>query len=205
MLAEQRWVLVSWMIEVCSSFCLRRDTLFRAVDLLDRFLSNRQICSTRYQLLSATCLHIASKYEEEFAPVINDWCYVSCNSFTKATIKATEAEVLKALDWRLHSPTILDYFPQHRSDIVSARVCYAMLFVADQEPDYLEKLTFVIQLCRGNMRTRGWKMKILKYTSCEILHDALDCLTVAGIYQVGCPTSLQTRFADLMMRIRLGG
>ncbi|OQS01847.1 cyclin-dependent kinase with F-box domain, partial [Thraustotheca clavata] len=59
-----RSMLVDWLIEVVDVFemCLR--TAFLAVNYTDRFLDMVMVKKTKFQLLGATCLHVASKCED---------------------------------------------------------------------------------------------------------------------------------------------
>lgn len=46
------------------------DTLFLAVSYLDRYLSLIPVTRTRLQLVGVTCLLLAAKYEEIYAPQV---------------------------------------------------------------------------------------------------------------------------------------
>ena len=46
------------------------DTLFLAVSYLDRYLSLRVVPRARLQLVGVTCMLLAAKYEEIYAPQV---------------------------------------------------------------------------------------------------------------------------------------
>ena len=46
------------------------DTLFLAVSYLDRYLSLRAVPRARLQLVGVTCMLLAAKYEEIYAPQV---------------------------------------------------------------------------------------------------------------------------------------
>ena len=73
---RMRGILVDWMIEVHSKFRLLSETLFLAVNIVDRFLSKRIVGMDRLQLVGVTALFIAAKYEEVMAPSIQNFIYV---------------------------------------------------------------------------------------------------------------------------------
>lgn len=59
-----RKTLVLWMIEVHKEYHLRPETLYLAVNILDRFCSMDLIERHNFQLLGTTALWVAAKYEE---------------------------------------------------------------------------------------------------------------------------------------------
>ncbi len=72
---KTRGILVDWLIEVHTRFHLLPETLFLAVNIIDRFLSEKVVLLDRLQLVGVTAMFIASKYEEvtlapcrEFSP-----------------------------------------------------------------------------------------------------------------------------------------
>jgi len=58
-----RAILVDWLIEVQQNFELHHETLYLAVKLTDIFLEREPIQKERLQLLGATAVLVASKYE----------------------------------------------------------------------------------------------------------------------------------------------
>ena len=61
---SMRAVLVDWMVEVQESFELNHETLYLAVKLVDHYLSKKVVSKDKFQLLGATCLLMAAKYDE---------------------------------------------------------------------------------------------------------------------------------------------
>jgi cyclin-A len=55
---------------VCQEYRLVSDTLFLAVSYLDRYLSLVRVTRDRLQLVGVTCLLLAAKYEEIYAPQV---------------------------------------------------------------------------------------------------------------------------------------
>lgn len=61
-----RWMrslLVDWMVEVQESFELNHETLYLAVKLVDLYLTKVTVGTDTLQLLGASSLFIASKYD----------------------------------------------------------------------------------------------------------------------------------------------
>ncbi|KAH1085183.1 hypothetical protein AAZX31_07G032400 [Glycine max] len=103
---SMRGILVDWLVEVSEEYKLVTDTLYLTVYLIDWFLSKNYIERQRLQLLGITCMLIASKYEEINAPRIEDFCFITDNTYTKAEVLKMESQVLKSSEYQLFTPTI---------------------------------------------------------------------------------------------------
>eukprot|EP00483_Globobulimina_turgida_P008018 UN08034 len=107
--ARMRTVLVDWLVEVHRKFKLLPCTYFLAINLLDRYLSKRQLHRKKLQLCGCTCLWIASKYHEIYAPEMDDFIYISDNAFGDNELMSMEIEILKTLSFTLTVPTVYNY------------------------------------------------------------------------------------------------
>jgi len=103
--SKMRSILVDWMIEVSDEYKLHEETLFLAITLIDRFLSSMSIARQSFQLLGTTALFISSKYEEIYPPDINEFVYITDDSYTKYQVLNMEKVLLKALSFDVSSPT----------------------------------------------------------------------------------------------------
>ncbi|MED6218373.1 hypothetical protein PIB30_026211 [Stylosanthes scabra] len=102
---SMRGILVDWLVEVSEEYKLVPDTLYLTVYLIDWFLSKTYIERRRLQLLGITCMLIASKYEEINAPRIEEFCFITDNTYTKEEVLKMETEVLKFSAYQLFAPT----------------------------------------------------------------------------------------------------
>jgi len=107
--ARMRMVLVDWLIEVHRKFKLLPSTYFLGINLLDRYLSKKQLHRRKLQLCGCTCLWIASKYHEIYAPEMDDFVYISDSAFSDQELMSMEIEILKTLSFTLTVPTVLNY------------------------------------------------------------------------------------------------
>ena len=80
---KMRAVLISWLVEVHIKFKLLPETLFLTVNIIDRYTEKRQVSRTNYQLLGVAAMLIASKYEEIYAPEVNDFVYMTDKAYTR--------------------------------------------------------------------------------------------------------------------------
>ena len=87
---KMREILVDWLIEVQQEYKLHRKTLFLAVSYIDRVLGSSMPLTKRdLQLLGATCMWIAAKFEELMAPSLRDFEYIC-----EASYRAPEVRVM---------------------------------------------------------------------------------------------------------------
>jgi len=107
--ARMRCILVDWLIEVHRKFKLCQPTYFLAINMVDRYLAAKCMKRTKLQLLGCTCLWIASKYHEIYAPEMDDFVYISDKAFSEESMTRMEVEILKTLSFELTVPTVLSY------------------------------------------------------------------------------------------------
>lgn len=81
-----RSILVDWLVEVALEYKLVSDTFFLAVNYIDRFLSTNNVARQKLQLVGVTCMLLASKYEEIYAPQIDDFCYITDGTYTRCEL-----------------------------------------------------------------------------------------------------------------------
>lgn len=100
-----RSILVDWLVEVGQEYRLSSDTLFLSVAYVDRFLSLCDIKRNRLQLAGVTAMLVASKYEEIYAPQIDEFCFITDNTYVREDVLSMERELLNALEFDLTQPT----------------------------------------------------------------------------------------------------
>ncbi|VVA92765.1 unnamed protein product [Arabis nemorensis] len=103
---SMRGVLVDWLVEVAEEYKLVSETLYLTISHIDRFLSVKTVNKQKLQLVGVSAMLIASKYEEISPPKVEDFCYITDNTFTKQDVVKMEAEILLALQFELGRPTI---------------------------------------------------------------------------------------------------
>ncbi|BFZ58467.1 G2/mitotic-specific cyclin [Savitreella phatthalungensis] len=106
---KMRGILVDWLIEVHTKFRLLPETLFLAVNIIDRFLSLRVCSLPKLQLVGLTALFIAAKYEEVMCPSIQNFIYMADGGYTDEEILQAEQYVLQTLDFNLSYPNPMNF------------------------------------------------------------------------------------------------
>lgn len=104
-----RGVLVDWLIEVHARFHLLPETMFLAINIIDRFLSARVVELEKFQLVGITAMFIASKYEEVLSPHVSNFKHVADDGFTEEEILKAERFVLQALNYDLSYPNPMNF------------------------------------------------------------------------------------------------
>lgn len=102
--ARSRAVLVDWLLDVAEEFALRLETLFLAVDLLDRHLSCKDEETAWLQLLGTACVWTAAKMEEVFAPTSQDMINLTDQLYTTAQLVHMERHMLQTLQHAVVRP-----------------------------------------------------------------------------------------------------
>ncbi|CAA0821342.1 Cyclin-A2-2 [Striga hermonthica] len=134
-----RAILVDWLVEVSDEYKMASDTLYLTVNLIDRFLSQYYIEKQKLQLLGVTCMLIASKYEEIYAPRVEEFCFITDNTYTKDEVVKMETCVLNCLSFQLSVPTTKKFL---RRFLHAAQVSYEVpLAELEFLANYLAELT----------------------------------------------------------------
>jgi hypothetical protein len=106
---KMRAILIDWLVEVHLKFRLLPETLFLTVNLIDRFLSLRTVSLAKLQLVGITAMFIAAKYEEVFAPSINQFAYIADGGYSNEEIIKAERYLLSMMDFKLQYPSPLNF------------------------------------------------------------------------------------------------
>ena len=113
---NMRSILVDWLVEVSEEYKLLPDTLHLAVALLDRFLLLKVVSRKSLQLVGVSCMFIASKFEEIYAPEISDLCYITDNTYSEQNIIGMEKRILEQLSFKINQPTICTFLRYYASN-----------------------------------------------------------------------------------------
>ncbi|KAI9336224.1 cyclin-like protein [Zopfochytrium polystomum] len=104
-----RNILVNWLIVVHARFSLRCETLYLAVNVMDRFLSLKTVSLPKFQLVGIASLLIACKYEEIEVPGVAALEYMADYGYSRGEIVRAERYVLGTLRHELGCPSPLSF------------------------------------------------------------------------------------------------
>lgn len=182
---KHRRILVDWLAEVCISLELLSDTLFLAVNLVDKYLERRVVPKKHFQLLGITCLMIAAKYEEIIAPSASCFEYMTDQACKKATILAMENKILVCLNFNLTTPSPLQFLRRYsKAAKYDSRLHSLAKYLAELSMLEVAILKFVpskiaascVYLAKRMTSTKPFWNKMLQHYTGFSLEDLKECI-----------------------------
>ena len=100
--------LLDFLVEAHGAFQLLPETLFLAVNLLDRYCSRRVVYKRHYQLVGCAALLIAAKYgdKKDRVPTVRELKSMCCALYDDEMFTQMEWHVLQTLNWMVGHPTV---------------------------------------------------------------------------------------------------
>lgn len=183
-----RAILINWIIQVHSSFELMAETLYITVSLIDRYLAREPVTKNRIQLVGITALFIASKFEEIYYPMIDQFVLICDKLYTKKDILRMELQMLAVLNFELGRPLPLHFLRRGskaahadgRTHMLAKYLCELMLVeyeIAHWRPSLLAATALYMSLRllslerENNVRDNVWTSTIEHYTGYS--HEAV--------------------------------
>lgn len=123
--ANLRARMVDWMIEVLTNFRCDDQTFFLSVSLMDRYFKN---CKTRKEvsdlhIIGVSSMFIASKFEDIY-PLKMKTVFekIAHKKLEIQKIKSLELEIMKAIDYKIHAPTVLDFLKVYLVEVLGIEI-----------------------------------------------------------------------------------
>lgn len=186
---KMRAILINWMVDMSSTLFKisdeeRRDVLFLAVMILDRYSDKEVIRRADYQLIGAICMKIAFKYEGKMlfsCEQIMHYCCVDKDKMkaTKDWIIKTEWHILKTLDYHIsfiNSYMILiTLFECDGSSSIIRKMAGKLLeSLIDKQQILFHKPSIVaasvLYITNVHYNKEDWSTKLRKMTKYKLLH-----------------------------------
>jgi len=189
--STMREILIDWLSEVHLKFKLRLETMYLAVNLMDRFLSVRHVSKTKLQLVGCTALLIASKYEEIYPPEVRHFVYISDNAYVRSEILMMECIMLNTLGFNLTIPTALRFGQRFMKFVTPSgnpkTFKFLVLYLMELTLQSYEFLRFFPSMIAASAiylalqiisdgRPPIWNDILIKQTHYDVL-DLKDCVT----------------------------
>uniref|UniRef100_A0A663M8E0 Cyclin A1 n=1 Tax=Athene cunicularia TaxID=194338 RepID=A0A663M8E0_ATHCN len=181
-----RAILVDWLVEVGEEYKLQTETLYLAVNFLDRFLSCMSVLRGKLQLVGTAAVLLAAKYEEIYPPEVDEFVYITDDTYTKRQLLRMEHLLLKVLAFDLTAPTInqflLQYIQRHgvcmRTENFARYLAELSLLEADPFLKYLPSQTAAAAYCLANYTVNRsfWPETLAAFTGYS-LSEIVPCLT----------------------------
>ncbi len=106
-------ILLDWLVEVAEEYHLTNETLHLSKIYIERFLAMHKVARQRLQLVGICGMLIASKFEEIFPPGVEDFVYISDNTFTRQQVIEMESTMLNTLAFDLTNPTSIGFLTRY--------------------------------------------------------------------------------------------
>lgn len=116
---KMRMILVDWLVDVHLKFKMHPETMFLAVDIVDRYLAVSKVTRSMLQLVGITSMLLAAKYEEIWPPEVKECIHISANTYSRDDILKMERDITAALQFRLTVPTTFP-FAARLLDVIEA-------------------------------------------------------------------------------------
>jgi hypothetical protein len=103
--------LLEFLIESHLSLKLSMETLYLAINIIDRYSSKRVIYKRHYQLVGCSSLWIASKYHDKKhkVPTLQELKLLCCDAYENHMFIQMESHILNTLQWSIDHPTFDTY------------------------------------------------------------------------------------------------
>jgi len=125
--SKMRAVLIDWLLQVHTKFHLLHETLYLCVQIIDAYLEAVNVTKMQLQLVGVSAMFVACKYEEMYVPAIEDFVYMTDNTYTKSEIRQMEISILKTMNFMFSKPLPL-HFLRRFSKAGRVRLCYFIIF-----------------------------------------------------------------------------
>jgi hypothetical protein len=90
-----------------------------------KFFKIEDVSKMQLQLVGVTAMFLASKYEEMYVPTIDDFVYMTDNTYTKAEIRRMEIKILQTLNFMFGKPLPLNFLRRFSK---AGQVSFALFF-----------------------------------------------------------------------------
>jgi len=142
---RMRAILVDWLIDVHLKYKLVPQTMYIAVNLIDRYLEKNETNRAKLQLVGVTAMFIACKYEEIYPPELKDFVYITDGAYVKSDVLKMENKMLASLNFDVTFPTQWNLFEIFRRKL-------------DLDEKTFKLAWFLMELCLINYKTLKFKM-----------------------------------------------
>jgi hypothetical protein len=102
-----RGFLVDFLVEIHLQHRLRPETLYLAINIVDRYVSKRIVFKKHYQLVGCAALWIAAKFEDakDRVPTLPELVEMCSTAYDEKAFVQMEGHVLTTIQWVIGHPT----------------------------------------------------------------------------------------------------
>jgi hypothetical protein len=148
-------------------FKLMPETLFLTTNLIDWYLCVQSVSRKNLLLVGMIAMLLIAKYEEIWAPEVNDFVHMSNNTYLREEVLTMEKNMLNTLKFNLTVPTPYVFIVQ----LLKASAC------DKQEKTMMPQVKmvawFLVELCLAEYPMIKYSPSLLAATAVYIAHITL--------------------------------
>ena len=133
---KMRSILIDWLIDVHRKYKLKPETIYLTVNIIDRYLSKKNVETINLQLVGVVSLLISSKYEDIYPPKVRDLAEITDGAYVPNQLLSMEEKILSALNFDLFYPTQWHFFECYRKKLNLNKITFFFAW-------YLMELTLI--------------------------------------------------------------
>lgn len=191
---KMRSILVDWLVEMHLRFRLLPETLFLAINIMDRFMSTEIVQIDKLQLLATGSLFIAAKYEEVFSPSVKNYLYFTDGSYSEEEILQAEKYILTILNFDLNYPNPMNFLRRiskaDNYDVQTRTLGKYLLEITIMDYKFIGKLPslcsaaamYIARLIMNKAPT--WTGNLIHYSGGYKVEDMKDCINLLIQYLI---------------------
>ena len=161
---RMRAILIDWLIDVHLKYKLVPQTMYIAVNLIDRYLEKNETNRAKLQLVGVTAMFIACKYEEIYPPELKDFVYITDGAYVKQDVLEMEYKMLKCLEFNITFPTQWSIFEIYKKKL-------------DLDDKSVKLAWFLMELCLIDYKSLKFKMSVIAASA------ILIAIKTLGVYR----------------------
>ncbi|KAH0721742.1 hypothetical protein KY290_006118 [Solanum tuberosum] len=172
---RMRSILIDWLIEVHQKFELNQETLYLTINIVDRYLAVTTTSRRELQLVGMSAMLIASKYEEIWAPEVNDFVCISDRAYDHEQVLGMEKRILGQLEWYLTVPTPYVFLVRFIKAAVSDAHANVAVLNSCNVTSMENMVYFLAELGLMNYATNIYCSSMIAASAVYVARHALNC------------------------------
>ena len=139
---KNRSIIFNWLVKNNFKWKLKDDTIFMAMNLMDRYISKYPTKNSEFQLIGISSYLIASKYEDIYPPYLDDLSQICNYIYSNDDIIKKEYEILSGLNFDILYNSSYKYltFLHSVTDKENMKLLYLAQFILELTLENLEIL-----------------------------------------------------------------
>ena len=141
---KNRSILLHWLVKNNNKWKLKDDTIFMAMNIMDRYISKYESKNSEFQLVAIASYFIASKYEDIYPPYLDELSQICNYVYSNDDIIRKEYEILVGLNFDILYNSSYKYltFLHSVSDKDNLKLLYLAQFILEISLDNIDILEY---------------------------------------------------------------